>query len=214
MSERPLVSIVTPTWMRSGTLRQRLIPSIAAQTYNNLEHVIVSDGLDPELMMKFDDGGSYAMTHAYEGDIIPYRVYHLGRNSSSLALNSFGIAPNLVGTWLARGKYIVCVADDDVLFPAFIQECVDYLEDEPEIGFVYTGFRHRSATRVYDVDGMPPRPGCVCSPVFRADLLRIGGWQMHDGMTADWRMVDRWIDADIRWGHLDDILMEHFADHE
>jgi cellulose synthase/poly-beta-1,6-N-acetylglucosamine synthase-like glycosyltransferase len=43
----PLVSIITPTWKRRDLLVKRALPSVAAQDYPNIEHVVVSDGPVP-----------------------------------------------------------------------------------------------------------------------------------------------------------------------
>jgi glycosyltransferase involved in cell wall biosynthesis len=48
----PLVPIVTSTWRRADMLMQRCIPSVMAQSYPNVEHIIVSDGPDDELLGK------------------------------------------------------------------------------------------------------------------------------------------------------------------
>ena len=45
----PTVSVVTPTWQRHDLLMDRCIPSVAAQDYPDVEHVICSDGPDPDL---------------------------------------------------------------------------------------------------------------------------------------------------------------------
>jgi glycosyltransferase involved in cell wall biosynthesis len=50
--ELPLVSVVTSTWRRADVLMQRCIPSVMAQSYPNVEHIIVSDRPDDELLGK------------------------------------------------------------------------------------------------------------------------------------------------------------------
>jgi len=49
VADEPLVSVVTPTWQRHRILLERCIPSVQSQDYPNVQHVIVSDGPDPEL---------------------------------------------------------------------------------------------------------------------------------------------------------------------
>jgi glycosyltransferase involved in cell wall biosynthesis len=50
--ELPLVSVVTSTWRRADVLMQRCSPSVKAQSYPNVEHIIVSDRPDDELLGK------------------------------------------------------------------------------------------------------------------------------------------------------------------
>ena len=45
----PVVSVITPTWQRHKLLLDRALPAVQTQTYPLTEHVIVSDGPDPEL---------------------------------------------------------------------------------------------------------------------------------------------------------------------
>ena len=42
-------SVITPTWQRHDALLQRCIPSVLAQDYPAVEHVIASDGPDDYL---------------------------------------------------------------------------------------------------------------------------------------------------------------------
>src|SRR5581483_12327187 len=44
----PLVSVVIPTWDRAHLLVERALPSVWAQTYQNLEVVVVGDHAPPE----------------------------------------------------------------------------------------------------------------------------------------------------------------------
>lgn len=204
LEAHPLVSIVTNTWQRSDTLFKRLIPAIQKQTYpiDSIEHVIVSDGIDDKLSDMLDD-------------LYPYNleVYQLGRNSSSMLTDSYGVVPLQVGCWLARGKYIICIPDDDIMDPTHIEECVKFLEEEPNLGFVYTGFIHRTANSVHIVQGPEPRAGVIASPMFRAELLAISTWQTGEGLQADYKLVQRWLDAGVEYGFIDTPTFEHFADH-
>lgn len=218
---QPLVSIVTNTYNRTSTLLKRLIPSIVLQEYPNIEHVIVHDGPiigdeDPydliyDRYVELSDEQHVDM-HTYTGP--DFMLHELGRHSSSLVPDSFGVAPLMVGCWLAKGKYIICVPDDDIMAPSHIKSMVDYMEEVPQLGFCYTGFLHRSATTLpYVVLAPTPRAGAIASPMFKADLLAISGWQMHEGLHSDYKLVERWVEAGVEYGFIDDVTFEHFADH-
>jgi hypothetical protein len=47
----PQVTIVTPTWQRHDLLLNRAIPSVQAQGYPGVEHLVISDGPDPPLVV-------------------------------------------------------------------------------------------------------------------------------------------------------------------
>jgi len=54
----PLVSVVIPTYTSYETLRDRAIPSVLAQTYENFEIVVIGDAAPPEAaeaVASFDD---------------------------------------------------------------------------------------------------------------------------------------------------------------
>ena len=53
----PLVAVITPTWQRTGLLLSRCIPSVQAQDYPRVEHIVVSDGPDPDLQGKLYSPG-------------------------------------------------------------------------------------------------------------------------------------------------------------
>lgn len=207
----PLVTVVTNTYFRHHTLSQRLIPAIKLQTHNNIEHLIVSDGPDSQLRNVVLD--AYRDQKDYRDRPVLTRVHHLGFNTSGVMPDSFGIAPLQVGCWLARGRYIVCIPDDDIMTSTHIADCVSYLEDEPDIGFVYTGFKQRTANNEAIIQSTEPNAGVIASPLFRRELLEISTWQMGDGLTADYKLVKRWIDAGIEYGFIDTPTFEHFADH-
>ena len=44
----PLISVVIPTYQRPNLLMNRSLPSALAQSYGNMEVVVVVDGPDPE----------------------------------------------------------------------------------------------------------------------------------------------------------------------
>jgi GT2 family glycosyltransferase len=50
-----VVTVITPTWQRHEYLFDRCIPSVMNQTYAYTEHIVVSDGPDPELRMLIEN---------------------------------------------------------------------------------------------------------------------------------------------------------------
>src|SRR6266508_1080553 len=55
----PRISVITPTWNRHNLLLERCIPSVADQSYPNVEHIVISDGPDAALRMKIPSAVTY-----------------------------------------------------------------------------------------------------------------------------------------------------------
>jgi hypothetical protein len=156
----PLVSIVTPTYNRRDELR-RMLSCLAAQTYPNIEAVIVNDGGEA-----IDD-----IVAAF-----PFaRLIEQPANAGALRAVERGRR-------LARGEYIGLLPDDDWLFPDHIERLVDalvrsgasvahgcslirYLEREPDGSWQTTGFNNRTFAQT-----LTPTEALICST--------LGGHQM------------------------------------
>jgi glycosyltransferase involved in cell wall biosynthesis len=108
MADRPLVSVVTPTWQRLELLAETL-RHVREQDYPNIHHLIVSDGPDHRANFATLDAAERPVSVRSGGT----RYAELGRNWSGLMPESFGIAPLTVGYLMARGDYIMNWSDDD-----------------------------------------------------------------------------------------------------
>jgi GT2 family glycosyltransferase len=161
MADRPLVSVITPTWQRLDLLLEAMT-NVRAQTYRPIEHVIVSDGLHPGLEWLVKQHAAYRAP----GDHVAVTFVDLGRNWSTYLPESFCAAPNVVGQLLARGEYQAFLADDERMEPDHIEALVDALEAEGA-DFAYGRVRSgagRSAPRARSAARSPTRSiGRTCS---------------------------------------------------
>lgn len=114
----PKVSIVIPAYNASNYLAEA-IDSALAQTYPNIEIIVVNDGSK-------DDGATERIALSY-GDKIRY--FHKENGGSSSALNT-GIA-NMTGEWFSW------LSHDDLYVPYKVETQISYLNslalDEEEI---------------------------------------------------------------------------------
>ena len=111
----PLVSIVIPVYNGANYLTLA-IDSALAQTYRNIEIVVVNDGSD-------DNGATARIAQAY-GDRIRYFEKTNGGVASAL---------NLAVTKV-RGQFISWLSHDDLYTPGKIQHQIDYLVEQPDPG--------------------------------------------------------------------------------
>ena len=123
MPSQPKATIWIPAYNHASYL-PAAIESALAQTYENLEIVIVDDGsTDDSLAI----AQSYAARHP---DVV--RVFthpgHANRGVSATVNLCFE---------KSTGKYVQGMASDDLLHPRKVAEQVAYLERHPELGWVY-----------------------------------------------------------------------------
>ncbi len=120
MPSVPRVSIVIPTYNRAGML-PRAVNSVLAQTFSNLELLIVDDcsaDNTPEVVAGFVDPR--------------IRSYRHNRNRGLAAARNTGIAN-------AQGQYIAFLDDDDEYLPTKLEKQVQALDTaSPDVGLAYS----------------------------------------------------------------------------
>ncbi len=114
-----LVSVITPTWNRHDLLLNRCIPSVEAQTYPDIEHIIVSDGPDPDLLGDRDFSYSQMLRHYTNGhsDILGTLHPYYGGIDTSMVLHRRELLEK--ATW--RVDYPVFGAPDWDLIDRWLQ---------------------------------------------------------------------------------------------
>lgn len=194
-----LVSVITPTWQRHDLLLGRCIPSVRAQTHQPVEHVVVSDGPDPELAALLAERAPEVvflqLPEHLDGDV----------DYGSRARNH-GIAH-------ATGDVIAYLDDDNSWRPDHLEHLVAAL---PDVDFVYSQMlRHPRG----DVIGQaPPAYGSIDTSLIahQAGLpQRCGMWPLPgeldgDKHAPDWGVVARWLAGGATWKHVGYITCDYF----
>jgi glycosyltransferase involved in cell wall biosynthesis len=178
------VSVITPTWQRADLLLGRCVPAVQAQTYPNVEHVIVSDGPDPELAARIPAVGP---------TVVPIRFEELPAHGGH-----WGIDARLRGIELAAGDLITYCDDDDAYRPRHAEVLAAALED-PTAAFAYAQMQTWNGTQPVEILGQdPPTPGTVgtCT-MHRRTTLAAGTWQ-RDLPNIDYTLVARWMAGGMR----------------
>lgn len=189
-----LVTVVTPTWGRPYTLLRRAIPSVQAQTYWPLQHIIVTDGVNENLNTLLRAAGYLETTHER-------RLVQLGRNWTSYSGDdSYGVVPRMVGAFLAAGDYICYLDDDDEYLPHHVSNMAAALDAGADL----------VCCRWYSPDGdiegsPPPRVTQTGTGMFmhKAHLLRHSSWQI-EGRECDGKLAERWVAAGFQWAFLEE----------
>lgn len=130
----PKVSIIIPVYNGAIYMREA-IDSALAQTYENVEVIVVNDGSS-------DDGKTDKVARSY-GDRIRYFNKENGGVASALNL----------GIREMQGEYFSWLSHDDVYYPKKIEAEVNYLNGSPPGTIVYCNFELIDATsKVFATD--------------------------------------------------------------
>jgi len=189
--DKPLVSIVTITRNR-GNLLKRCITSVLAQTYNNIEHIVVdgaSDDNTDEIVQGFNDKR--------------LKYIKLDSNWPIKETIDYGIS-------LCKGKYLTFLDSDDEYLPQKIEKQVELFETLSEdYGLVYCWMTYYDSAQNNKEEYVhkPQLRGCVSDEVigepiisgtptlmFRTAFFRqFEGWKSCDeiGISSDWEMCAR-----------------------
>ncbi len=117
---KPAVSIIMPTYNRCRFIT-KAIESVIEQTYSNWELIIVDDGSTDQTS---EVVGKYVQNDS--------RIRYIKqKNAGCAAARNRALAE-------ATGAYIAFIDDDDVYEPNKLQIQVEYLNENPKIGFVYS----------------------------------------------------------------------------
>lgn len=197
MVKGPLVSVVTPTWQRHDKLFGRSLPSVEAQLYPHVEHIVVSDGPDDDLYSALKarprPGLRYAELPAHDPTA---RWGHWAR---------------LAGIDLAKGDIIAYLDDDNSFRPSHLLRTVDALTAKPDAGFAYSRVLMHIYSQEYEIGLDPPRYGQIDTSciVHRKEILKQHTWQ-QSLPSIDWDLVERWMVAGIDWAFVPETTVDYF----
>jgi glycosyltransferase involved in cell wall biosynthesis len=181
-----MVSVITPTWRRNKLLMSRCIPSVQAQDYGRVQHVVFSDGPDEQLMRLLR---AFEWKHPLVYAEFPERD----------PLAEFGSRPRKAALAQAAGEYITYCDDDDALRPEHCRLMAEALNADPDAGFAVSRMVSHHAHPVI-VGWGPLALGNVGSPMImhRRSILEHGTWG-PDSWTEDWDLIERWLDAGVKY---------------
>lgn len=182
-TDRPLVSVVTPTYNCAAFIRET-VDSVLAQTYDNWEHIIVDDGSSdntPEIM------------EAY-GDEPRIRYVIQPRTGQSYTRNH--------AIRLAQGEFICFLDADDVWLPDKLEKSLAAFEKNPQADILYGDYINidewgretsRHNMKRYSGNILKPllRDNCVSfntTMVRRKCLDEMGGQNESYNLAPDWDM--------------------------
>jgi len=209
-ADNPLVSVVIPTYNRGRVLVERSIASVLAQTYRNIEVVVVGDHATPETLaairsvddprVRFED--------------LPVRSPY--PEDPELAWMCVGSRPYNRGLELARGAWVANQADDDEFTPDHIETLLT-VAIEHRLELVYgDSWMEMPDDNWIRLGEWPPRQGGFCAgSVLHAAALKFVTLDeecWREGLPNDWNMWSRMLKAGVRAGHVERIVFRHYRE--
>lgn len=123
LKEKPLISIIVPTYNTNPVFLRDCLDSVMAQVYENWELIIVDD----------------ASPDAKTRDIITSYAKHDKRIRYKFLMTNQHIAKATnVGINIAKGEFIGLLDHDDLLWPNALYEVVKAINDKHDVDFIYT----------------------------------------------------------------------------
>ena len=189
----PLVSMCIPVYNHERFVRAS-IESVIAQTYQNIELIIIDDGSKDSSVAVISE-----LLDACRERFVRFEFITRANVGVSATLNQ--------GLEWAEGKYFSGLASDDLICPEKTTVLVDYMQRQPGsigvFGSVYIiddcGNRvgHRKTSGVYDFQDVillraeVPAPASMLK---REDLIAVGGFDVRT-RVEDWEMWLKLTDA-------------------
>jgi glycosyltransferase involved in cell wall biosynthesis len=193
VSPQPAVSVITPTWQRHKLLFSRCIPSVHGQGYENVEHIIVSDGPDPMLAQRLAPNGPDGARDRW--------FYALPEHDPD---EHWGHAARQTGIDLASGEFITYCDDDDALRRDHCSLLAQALVKNPDAGFAVSRMVQHGGAHKRVIGHGPLGAGNVGSPMImhRRDILDVANWGPASWIE-DWMLVQRWLVHGIKYVNVD-----------
>ena len=168
LSEKPLMSIVLPSYMVGNYLGHTLF-TILGQEFDDIEVIVVDDGSPDH---------TRAVAKAFSA--LDGRVHILSQENKGLA------GARMSGLKLARGEYVWFVDSDDHLRENSLRRIAKVLKDEaPDAYFINYAFIDEAGTIRNDRYAAPEIAGMVWHPRQSEDIYgRIAGWS-----SQTWRFI-------------------------
>jgi glycosyltransferase involved in cell wall biosynthesis len=194
--EKPLVSIVTPSY-NQGSFLKRTIDSVLNQDYPNIEYIVMDGG---------SEDGSLDILKSYKDSFEWISEPDRGQTH---AINK--------GFARARGTILGYLNSDDILYPGAVSTVLEQFQENPEVDLLYGKADYideeDKKTGMYNTDVYSFERNmfdcCICQPAsfWRkrvADIVGKFDESLHYAMDYDyWLRMDR---AGGRILHIPDVL--------
>jgi len=204
-----LVSIIIATYNRSNILINRTLPSIFAQTYKNIEIVLVGDCC-------IDDTAS-KIKEVQDERLRFYDLKKRGKYPRLIEDRWFvqGTSPRNYGMKIAKGDWYVFISDDDVLYANHVEILLRNAKqrDLEFVSAAYMTVKDGIQTEVQP-SNWNHNSELICGGmqtwIYRS-YLRCFKWNRHSwrkkyDRPVDYDLQQRFYQAGVRMGYINDVV--------
>jgi len=124
--ERPLVSVILPTFARGDGLLQASIDSVLSQSFGDFELIVVDDG-------SRDATAEALMQYVKDDERVIVHRYHLNSGLPAVRVNQAALR--------SKGRFIAYQFDDDLWTPDSLLKRINHIKDAPQPSVVYGNCR-------------------------------------------------------------------------
>lgn len=205
----PLVSVVIPTYDHHALLRERSLPSVLAQTYQNFEVVVVGDAAPDEARRVVEGFGDPRLSFFN----LPYRGPY--PDDPRAAWRVSGVPPTNEAIHRARGLWIAWLGDDDAFRPGHLARLLECArQNRLELAYAHFAM-HLADGHEKTIGCFPPEWGQfgMQAAIYHAGLADIFEYELADaafGLPCDWAFCLRLMEAGVRIGMLDEVTIDYY----
>jgi hypothetical protein len=204
----PLVTILVTTYLNWPLLRDRCLPSILAQTYENWEAIVVGDAAPDEARKVVESFGDTRVRFVN----LPYRGPY--PEDPRDAWHVSGTTPWNTGLALAQGRWIGSNSDDDALRPTYVESLLAHArEHRAEVPYGYMDVRYPEGQR-QKLGVFPPVMGQwgMQSSLLHACLrflpLQPSDWIFD--VANDVSLLERMLRIGVRFSFTDEPVVDYY----
>jgi hypothetical protein len=204
----PVVSIPIPTYMNHTALATRALPSALAQTYENIEVVVVGDAAPPETEEVIREAGDARVRYLNRTHRGPYP------QDAEQCWRVAGTMPMNEAVRLSRGHWIAPLNDDDAFRPEHVESLLE-LARSSRAEVVYGKLlQHHPNASSREIGVMPPeRRGFGWQMAMFHRDLRFFGFQLAAALfdePGDWSLCRRMLRAGVSFAMLDQVVTDYY----
>lgn len=187
------------------------MPSVYAQTWPNIEFVVVSDRNPDIYRLLYQNSAAYlAAPIGSERRLRVVEINDTWKNDATRRAN--GALPWYLGSLMALGDYISFLGDDDELLPHHVETHLQAMQETHALWSV-SQVEFRAAGQHWNVigdssfvEGHLDATGIMC----HSAALRTATWDPAAGIPAvDWKLVNDWRTAGLPGVFIDQVTGIH-----